>query len=156
MKKLFTGVAILGLAAFASAQTLKVEQEVIDYGTIAKGADGNKVFTVTNTGDKPLIISKVQPSCGCTVPTWSQEPIAPGKSGSIKVHYDTNRPGAFAKTIQVSSNDPVNGNMVLHIKGDVKLDAAEVAPAEAKTARTMTATNVEKAKELRKEKAKAK
>jgi len=135
MKKLLTGVAFFGLVALGSAQTISFDKEVIDYGTIQKGANGDRVFTVKNTGDKPLIISKVQPSCGCTTPKWTNEPIAPGKTGTIGVNYDTNRPGEFLKTIQVSSNDPVNGNTTLHIKGNVLVPAAttqEVAPAQAK------------------------
>jgi hypothetical protein len=134
MKKIFAGIAFLGLVAFASAQTIKYDKETIDYGSIAQGSNGERQFTFTNTGDKPLIVSKVESSCGCTVPKWSNEPIAPGKTGMITVSYDTKRPGMIAKTITVISNDPVNGRSVLHIKGNVEgasaVDAVELRTAQ--------------------------
>ena len=127
MKKIFSGIALLGVFAFASAQTITFDKEVIDYGKIAVGSDGNRVFTIKNTGDKPLIISNVQSSCGCTIPKWTSDPIMPGKTGSIAVTYDTKRVGPIQKVIQVSSNDPVNGNSVVHIKGEVLADGATAA-----------------------------
>lgn len=125
MKKIFAGMFLLGSLAFASAQTITFNETTIDYGTVKPAADGNKVFTVKNTGDKPLIISRVQPSCGCTTPEFSQEPIMPGKTGLIKVHYDTNRVGDFQKLIEVYSNDPVNSRSVIYIKGKVDPNAPE-------------------------------
>lgn len=131
MKKLLAGFALLGSIAFASAQTITFDQTTLDYGTLKPGADGNRVFTVKNTGDKPLIISNVQPGCGCTTPEWSKEPIMPGKTGAIKVHYDTNRQGNFLKIIEVFSNDPANQRSVINIKGNVDPNASEVAVAHA-------------------------
>lgn len=88
-----------------------------NYGTIAKGADGNCVFKFTNEGTIPLVLSSVKASCGCTTPSWTKDPVLPGKKGEIKVHYDTNRMGAFSKTITVSSNAK---KTVLRIAGTVK------------------------------------
>ncbi len=88
-----------------------------DYGTIKKGSDGNCVFTFKNTGNKPLILKKVKASCGCTTPSWPRKPVAPGESGEIKVHYDTNRIGYFQKTITITSNAKI---VILTIKGTVK------------------------------------
>ena len=62
------------------------ETETIDYGTIENNADGNREFKFTNTGNAPLVISNAKGSCGCTVPTWPKEPIAPGASSVIKVN----------------------------------------------------------------------
>ena len=90
----------------------------IDYGTIANSSDGNREFTFKNTGKEPLIISGCSGSCGCTVPTCPKEAILPGKTGTIKVHYDTNRTGAFTKNVTVQSNDP-SGPKVLTITGTV-------------------------------------
>ncbi len=90
----------------------------IDYGTITQGSDGTRVFEVTNTGNAPLIISNATGSCGCTVPSWPKEPILPGKTAELKVHYDTNRLGSFTKTVTVISNSP-NNTDVLQIKGNV-------------------------------------
>jgi hypothetical protein len=89
-----------------------------DYGTIEKGGDGNCVFTFINRGQKPLVLSNVRASCGCTVPQWPREPIAPGEKGEIKVKYNTNIAGNFNKTITVNSN-AANSMARLRVKGQV-------------------------------------
>ena len=101
--------------------------DVMDYGTIEHKADGAREFVFTNNGTEPLIIMNAQGSCGCTVPTWPREPIAPGATAVIGVKYDTNRPGPFTKTITLTSNSKETPSKVLTIKGNVK--PAEVAPA---------------------------
>ena len=85
--------------------------------------DGNRVFTFKNTGNKPLILSNVQPGCGCTASEWPKEPVMPGKSAQIKVHYNTANAAPFKKSIDVFSNDPVNGRVVLYIQGTVDANA---------------------------------
>jgi len=119
MKKLFLGLFLTAGIAFASAQTISFDQTTIEYGKVAVGADGQREVTVTNKGDKPLIISNVRPSCGCTTPQWSKDPILPGKSAKIKVGYNTQIKGDFKKSIEVYSNDPEHGRSVLWIKGQV-------------------------------------
>ncbi|WP_035669992.1 DUF1573 domain-containing protein [Flavobacterium sp. 83] len=98
--------------------------EVIDYGTIAHNADGKREFVFTNNGNKPLIITNTQGSCGCTVPTTPKEPIAPGAKGIIGVKYATDRVGAFTKTVTVTSNAEGQPTKVLTIKGTVLPDEA--------------------------------
>ena len=130
MKKLVGGLLLFGAFAFSSAQTITFEKTTIDYGTVKANSDGNKVFTFTNTGDKPLIISNVQPGCGCTASEYTKEPILPGKKGEIKVHYNTATVAPFKKTIDVFSNDPANGRIVLYIQGTVvNADTNIAAPA---------------------------
>ena len=119
MKKLVGGLLLFGAFAFSSAQTITFEKTTIDYGTVKANSDGNKIFTFTNTGDKPLIISNVQPGCGCTASDWTKEPILPGKKGEVKVHYNTANLNAFKKTIDVFSNDPKSGRVTLYIQGTV-------------------------------------
>ena len=119
MKKLVGGLLLLGAFAFSNAQTITFDKTTIDYGTVKANSDGNKVFTFTNTGDKPLIISNVQPVCGCTASDWTKEPILPGKKGEVKVHYNTANLNAFKKTIDVFSNDPKSGRVTLYIQGTV-------------------------------------
>lgn len=119
MKKLVGGLLLFVAFAFSSAQTITFEKTTIDYGTVKANSDGNKVFTFTNTGDKPLIISNVQPGCGCTASDWTKEPILPGKKGEVKVHYNTANLNAFKKTIDVFSNDPKSGRVTLYIQGTV-------------------------------------
>lgn len=98
------------------------ENETIDYGTIEHNADGNRKFTFTNNGNKPLIITNTQGSCGCTVPTTPKEPIAPGAKGTIGVKYATDRVGAFTKTVTVTSNAEGQPTKTLTIKGTVLPD----------------------------------
>ena len=107
---------------FASSNAvpkIKFETEVIDYGTIEKGADQERTFKFTNSGKAPLILTAVNSSCGCLVAKWPSEPIAPGKSASVIAHYDTNRVGRFEKTLTVISNDSQRPTIVLKIKGEV-------------------------------------
>lgn len=120
MKKILAGLFMTGALAFASAQTISFDKTTFDYGNVKAGADGHRFFTVKNTGDKPLIISEVKPSCGCTTPEWSKDPILPGKEAKIKVGYNTGIKGAFNKLIEVYSNDPANNRSVLYIKGNVE------------------------------------
>ncbi len=104
------------------AQKPKIEFEVVqhDFGTFKEEA-GNQTyqFKFKNTGDAPLIVNNVLASCGCTSPSWSREPILPGKEGHIAVSYKPrNRPGAFNKQVRVISNgDPAT--VFLRIKGKV-------------------------------------
>lgn len=127
MKKIFAGLFLTASFALASAQTISFDKTTFDYGTVKVGADGHRIFTVKNTGDKPLIISKVQASCGCTTPEWSQEPIMPGKTAPIKVGYNTTIVGPFTKIIEVYSNDAENSRSVINIKGNVDGGAAQAA-----------------------------
>lgn len=130
MKKLVGGLLLLGVFAFSNAQTITFDKTTIDYGTVKANSDGNRVFTFTNTGDKPLILSNVQPGCGCTASEYTKEPILPGKKGEIKVHYNTATVAPFKKTIDVFSNDPANGRIVLYIQGTVvNADTNIAAPA---------------------------
>ena len=103
------------------------EKETIDYGTIAHNAEPNRQFVFVNNGNKPLIISNTQGSCGCTVPTTPKDPIAPGAKGIIGVKYATDRVGPFTKNVTVSSNADGMPSKVLTITGNVI--AAPVAPA---------------------------
>jgi hypothetical protein len=110
-----------------NAPEISFDKVVHDYGTIVQGADGTCEFKFTNTGKEPLILSKPQSSCGCTVPTWPQEPILPGKSDVIKVTYNTNNVGPINKTVTVSSNAKTS-RVVLSIKGTVNPKPAEQVP----------------------------
>lgn len=135
MKKVLAGLFLTASFALASAQTISFDKTTHDYGTVKNGSDGHRMFVVKNTGDKPLIISKVQASCGCTTPEWSQDPIMPGKTAQIKVGYNTTIVGPFTKIIEVYSNDPVNSRSVINIKGVV--EGSDEVAAKAEEAREM-------------------
>ena len=115
---LFVGLLALSVSAQDTA-SIQFKQETLDYGVIAQGSDGVRVFEFTNTGNAPLIISKVSSSCGCTIPKKPEEPVLPGDSGEIQVKYDTNRVGPIRKAITVISNADTP-TKVLKIKGEVK------------------------------------
>jgi hypothetical protein len=102
-----------------NAPEITFENEVYDYGTIKQGADGSCEFKFKNTGNEPLVISNARGSCGCTVPTFPKEPIMKGQSGTIKVHYDTKRVGAFTKTVTIESNAKTSPRIIT-IKGTVE------------------------------------
>ena len=122
MRKLITiffiGLASLAINAQDKVAKIEFKSDTIDYGTIEKGSDGVRVFEFTNTGNAPLIISNVTSSCGCTVPSWTKDPVLPGKTGKIDVKYDTNRVNPIRKTITVMSNAETP-TFALKIKGDV-------------------------------------
>ena len=127
MKKSIFLYAVLSLFTFALqaqnnqsavADSIIFDKMIHDYGTIERGADGNSVFTFTNKGQKPLVLSNVRASCGCTVPQWTKEPVAPGGKGEIKVNYNTNIAGNFNKTITINSN-AANSVVILRVKGSV-------------------------------------
>ena len=115
---LFIGLISLSVNAQDKVAEIEFKQTTIDYGTIEKGADGVRTFEFTNTGNAPLVISKVSSSCGCTVPKKPEGPIMPGKTGEIEVKYDTNRVNPIRKTITVVSNAKTP-TVALKIKGKV-------------------------------------
>lgn len=124
MKKilLLIAVAAFNTAAFAQAKIeFKDKDNTIDYGKVYKENDnGIRSFEFTNTGNAPLIITNVQSTCGCTIPTKPTEPILPGKTGKIDVKYNMN-PGPIRKTITVESNatNVPEGRVAIKIKGEV-------------------------------------
>ena len=99
---------------------LEFEKDLYDFGQI-KEQDGatEYSFLFVNVGDQPLQIRDVKASCGCTTSFWTKEEILPGDSGRVTALYSvTNRPGAFTKSLRVTSNAS-NANVSLFIKGHV-------------------------------------
>ena len=132
MKKILLFLATVALSGATYAQSgakieFKAKDNTIDYGSVYKDSDnGVRTFEFKNIGDAPLIITNVQSTCGCTVPSKPTEPIMPGKTGKIDVRYNMNT-GPIRKTLTVESN-AVNyeaGRVALKIKGEV-LARAEV------------------------------
>lgn len=108
-----------------NAPDMKFETELLDYGVIDYDANGLREFKFTNIGKTPLTITSVSGECGCTAttidgkPGWPTEPILPGKSGVIKVKYDTKREGRFEKNVTITSNAKF-ANKKVRIKGEIK------------------------------------
>jgi len=135
MKRLlFVFTLILLTASIASAQQTAqpketqqkeavfavVGESVHDFGTI-KEADGpvTHIFKFKNEGEAPLVITRATASCGCTQPEFPKEPVAPGKTGEIKVTFNPSGNAPFNKTISIFSNGKI-GSFVLAIKGVVE------------------------------------
>lgn len=142
MKKVFSLLMVLafvmaGVAQNDAAQPKKnkkvktpeitFEKLVHDYGQIYQGENGECEFVFKNTGKAELVLTNCRSSCGCTVPSWPKDPIAPGKKAVIKVKYNTQRIGQINKTITVESN-AVNDRVVLKITGNVNPKPSEAAP----------------------------
>lgn len=84
---------------------LALSEPEFDFGKIKKGDKVEHVYEVTNTGKNPLIISSVVPTCGCTVPEFTKDPIMPGQKGKITLKFDsTNFQGIVHKTAQLYAN----------------------------------------------------
>ncbi|MEM9885435.1 MAG: DUF1573 domain-containing protein [Bacteroidota bacterium] len=98
-----------------------------DFGTITAGEKVRHVYTFSNTGNEPLIISNARGSCGCTVPQWPQEAIAPGDEGEIVVEYNSKgKSGNETKTVTITANtEPAVTKLT--IKGVVNAAAADAA-----------------------------
>ena len=125
---LMAGAAKAQDAKIQSGPEIEFEKTVHDYGDVPYNGNGECEFRFTNTGNEPLLIQKPKSSCGCTIPSWPQEPILPGESDIIKVTYRTNRPGIINKTVTVTSNARKNSTVVLRIKGRVLEQPTEVLP----------------------------
>lgn len=127
MKKIFSTLAfvIVGILSIqAQGPVMTFEVTTVDYGKIEKGSDRVRHFKFTNTGNEPLIVKSAKGSCGCTTPTYPQEPIMPGETKTIDVRYDTNRLGQFNKTVTLTSNE-TEPTHTLTIKGEVKVPPAQ-------------------------------
>jgi hypothetical protein len=112
-------------AATGKTTMIKFEESTYNWGTINEGDKMKHNFVFKNTGTNDLIISDAHGSCGCTVPEWPKEPIKPGKTGEIKVVFDSKgKPGDQQKQVTLTANtEPTN--TVLNIKGTVKPAAEE-------------------------------
>jgi hypothetical protein len=111
---------VFSFVAMAQKPQINFEVKTHDFGKInEKDGPVTYVFEFVNKGDAPLVVSRVQASCGCTTPTWTKEPVEPGKKGMITVTYNvTGRPGLFNKQITVFTNE-TQEQAVLNIKGEV-------------------------------------
>ncbi|MDH6357118.1 DUF1573 domain-containing protein [Parabacteroides sp. PF5-9] len=120
------GVLFWGITVAQNDAQISADAMTYNFGTISE-AEGpaTHVFTVKNTGNKPLVITRITASCGCARPEWSKEPIAPGKTSEVKITFDPKgRPGPFHKTVSIYSNGK-KGSFTLSIRGNVKPKAAQ-------------------------------
>jgi Protein of unknown function (DUF1573) len=127
---IFVCCLLFALTAMSQKAILSFDKKTHDFGKV-KEQDGKitYVFEFTNKGTAPLVVSNAKPSCGCTTPSWTKEPVEAGKKGTITVTYNpAGRPGAFTKTITITSNSE-NETDYLTITGEVIPDpSAQKAP----------------------------
>ncbi|MFN8238038.1 MAG: DUF1573 domain-containing protein [Chitinophagales bacterium] len=102
---------------------IKFSEKEYDFGTLPQGKPVAHEFEFTNTGTEPVVLENVKASCGCTTPTWTKEPVMPGKKGTIKAQYNMAREGSFRKSITVTTKDGetvelfISGNAVEQKQG---------------------------------------
>lgn len=100
-----------------------------DFGTINEGDVVEHTFKFTNTGKAPLVIVSAKGSCGCTVPTWPKEPVAPGATGEMLVKFNSSgKPNSQTKQVTITANTEA-GTEKLQIKAMVTPKPKEAAPA---------------------------
>ncbi len=100
-------------ASNAPVSTIQFEEDVFDFGEIKQGDVVSHVFKFKNTGKIPLSIQDATAPCGCTVPSWPKEPIAPGQSGEIKVEFNSQgKEGVQSKKVTITANTEPSLNYV--------------------------------------------
>ena len=141
MKKVIFALAITAFSAIAIPAYAQAPQEAAkkvdrnapkfefiggdthDFGSLTDQKDAEYIFRFKNTGKTPLVITNASPSCQCTTPDWTKEPVLPGKTGEIKVGFHTSgKSGPFQKSVFIQSNAPSNvvgERYEIYIKGTV-------------------------------------
>jgi len=126
MKKLILifSLSLFVFSVFSQSSKIVFEDSEHDFGEIQeKGGKVSYKFSFKNVGDEPLLILSVKPSCGCTTPNWSKNPIKPGEEGFIIAQYNPRgRPGVFRKSLNVVTNQSIKdkpNNTYIYIKGKV-------------------------------------
>lgn len=106
------------MAATAEVNAISWDTETYQFGTVEQNIPVTAEFVLTNNGEKPIVITEVKKTCGCTVPAYDEAPIMPGESSIIKATYNAKKEGSFTKTIKVYttlSDQPIP----LKLKGTV-------------------------------------
>lgn len=125
MKRTLTTLyAIAAVALTAVAQPrFTSNTEMYNFGQIEWKHPVTAQFTITNTGDQPLVLTEVEPDCACSVAQWTKTPIAPGAKGTVNVTFDAEALGHFQKSVAIYTNaEPhmvylnFNGEVVQEIK----------------------------------------
>jgi hypothetical protein len=133
MKKIFTLLLLTGSIALSAqpattdlnwTPTANFTKSEHDFGKIPEGPKANTEFEFKNTGKEPIVVTNATAGCGCTTPEFDKTPIAPGKTGKIRVGFNSEgRPGTFSKEVTVTFSSGVNrdktGSSKLTIKGSV-------------------------------------
>jgi hypothetical protein len=130
MRKMMTAllltmvVAVTGYAQKGARFEFKDKNDTYDFGTVKEGEKVVHVYEFKNAGDQPLMILKAEAGCGCTTPEWPKTPVMPGKTGTIKVTFNTaGKAGPAYKDVTIKSNavlaDKSKERYTLILKGNV-------------------------------------
>lgn len=117
---------LIALGAGFAQGVMKFKEETHNFGKIPQGTPVTTEFEFTNTGNAPIILSEVKPTCGCTTPEYTKTPVAPGKKGVIKATFNAAASGPFNKGITVTSNAET-ATLMLYLKGEVEKKAVSSA-----------------------------
>lgn len=115
-----TQVEVAAEETAANLAAIEFEETVHDFGNIKEGEKVEHTFKFKNTGNVPLIVTAVQPSCGCTASDFTKDPVAPGGEGTISLTFDSKgKPGTVNKTATVKANIE-GGQTLISFKGNVE------------------------------------
>lgn len=103
----------------AQGGKLEFGESVYDFGEVKEGEIVEHVYAYTNTGTAPVILSQVSASCGCTTPSYTQTPVLPGKSGEVKVSFDSNGQVGKQQKIVTIVSSAENRVTTVQLKGEV-------------------------------------
>src|SRR5699024_5938762 len=103
----------------ATGGKIEFDEPIFDFGQVKEGEVVEQIYSYTNTGTAPVILSQVSASCGCTTPSYTQTPVLPGQSGEIKVSFDSDgQVGKQQKIVTIASNAE-NKVTTIQLRGEV-------------------------------------
>ena len=115
---LFVALFVFVGVGYAQKGVMKFAKETHDFGKVEQGKPVTHVFEFRNLGTDPVVINDATASCGCTKPSFSREPIMPGKTGTVSATFNAAAAGPFNKSVTVTSNAEA-GQTVLILTGVV-------------------------------------
>lgn len=106
MKRIFSTLYILAAVALTAIAQPRFASntEMHNFGQVEWKHSATAQYTITNTGDQPLVLTEVEPDCACSVAQWTQTPIQPGEKGTISVTFDAEALGRFQKSVAIYTN----------------------------------------------------
>jgi hypothetical protein len=106
----------------ATTSAIKWEKDTHDFGDLEKGKPVSHQFSFVNTSKETVLLTNVKASCGCTATNYTKTPIKPGEKGMVEATYNAAAPGAFNKTVTVTTSEANASPKVLTIKGKVETE----------------------------------
>ena len=146
-------VVFFAFAVVAQAQkgVIAFKETTFSFGKIAQGKPVTHVFEFVNKGTDPIVVTNATASCGCTTPTYTKEPVMPGKTGSISATFNAGVVGPFNKPVTVYSNAE-GGSVQVTLTGEVLTSEIQTAATPAPTAAVAAPVPAAVIKEVKKAK----